>query len=518
VKLKSSLLCGVSVIALMATPAAAQQIQQSINGGLVTYAPGGPATSAGGIFDSINSAVAGGGTTLSLQSFASQQAANDINVIGGPSSFVSLGSAFQVQQSAGVHTPASSSPTPIPASNTNVNLNATNTISATTTSNLLSTTTVGGSQSGLNTLNLANFRPSNGSSGTISQTANMPVIGTNNTMTASSTVGPTSVDGQGGVQSAGTIVNSASVALPTAGFTAEVAALNQVAKAPDLTSTNTATATVTGGVVDPTVKNLGQVASIDLNAMKFFDGSTSSSGVVSANAIVGGEQLLRSQVDGLNTVPSAFKVGNLAKADAATSAAAGGPVSVSNVAQGGSVNINSVSGGAGTNLTATLLSQTANTNQVAISGTGVTPVTTAFAVGTAVVNAMQANTNTGSATITGPTGLLTQSFAGKVNSVSTGGSVSGDITQSANDQTVKLGNLAEATTSSGRSVVSGVTQSLGQSFNTVNAGGSASSLMLNQTAGNVSIATNNRQAATGTSSAQIGGGAQLSSNAVNVVK
>jgi len=517
VKLKSILLSGVSVVALMATPAAAQQIQQSIVGGTATYTPPGVgipgSLTSTSIFDSINSAVAGSGATLSMQSFASQQAANDINVIGGPSSFVSLGSTFQVQQSAGTNTGLVGATT-----NTNVNLNATNTISATTTSPLLSTTTVGGNQSGLNTLNLANFGPSNGASGTISQTANMPVIGTNNTMSATSTVGPTSVDGKGGLQSAGTIVNSASVALPTAGFTAEVSALNQVAKAPDLTSTNTATATVTGGIVDPTVKNLGQVASIDLNAMKFFDGSTSSGGVASANAIVGGAQSLTSQNDGANVVASAFKVGNLAKADADTAATAGGPVNVSNVAQGGSLNINSVAGGAGTNLTATLLSQTANTNQVAISGTGVTPVTTAFAAGTAIVNAMQANTNTGSATITGPTGLLTQSFAGKVNSVSTGGSVSGDITQSANNQTVKLGNLAEATTDSGRSVVSGVTQSLGQSFNTVNAGGSASNLMLNQTAGNVSIATNNRQAATGTSSAQIGGGAQLSSNAVNVVK
>jgi hypothetical protein len=505
----------------MATPAAAQQIQQSIAGDTVTYAAGPPATrtSTGGIFDSINSAVTATGSTLSMQSFASQQAANDINVIGGPSSFVSLGSSFLVQQSAGTNTPYIAGPPVVNATNTNVTLNATNTISATTTSPLLSTTTVGGSQSGLNTLNLANFRPSNGSSGTISQTANMPVIGTNNTMTASSTVGPTSVDGQGGLQSAGTIVNSASVALPTAGFTAEVAALSQVAKAPDLTSTNTATATVTGAVVDPTVKNLGQVASIDLNAMKFFDGSTSSGGVVSANAIVGGAQSLTSQIDGANlVVPSAFKVGNLAKADAATSAAAGGPVSVSNVAQGGSVNINSVSGGAGTNLTATLLTQTANTDQVAITGTGVAPVSGPITGAPAIVNAMQANTNTGSATITGPTGLLTQSFAGKVNSVSTGGSVSGDITQSANDQTVALANLAEATTSSGRSVVSGVTQSLGQSFNTVNAGGSASNLMLNQTAGNVSIATTNLQTAQGTRSAQIGGGAQLSSNAVNVVK
>ena len=516
-KLKSTLLCGVSVIALMATPAAAQQIQQSIVGGTYTAGVGGAPGSTTSIFGSINSAVAPTGSTLSMQSFANQQAANDINVIGGPSSFVSLGSSFLVQQSAGTSTPPVAPATT--TANTNVQLDATNTISATTTSSLLSTTTVGGSQSGLNTLNLANFVPSNGSSGTISQTANMPVIGTTNTMSASSTVGPTSVDGKGGLQSAGTIVNSASVALPTAGFTAEVAALSQVAKAPDLTSTNTATATVTGGVVDPTVKNLGQFASIDLNAMKFFDGSTSSGGVVSANAIVGGAQSLTSQVDGANiTVPSAFKVGNLAKADADTAPLAGGPVSVSNVAQGGSLNINSVAGGAGTSLTATLLSQTANTNQVAITGTGVTPVTTAFAAGTAVVNAMQANTNTGSATITGPTGLLTQSFAGKVNSVSTGGSVSGDITQDAKNQTVKLGNLAEATTDSGRSVVSGVTQSLGQSFNTVNAGGSASNLMLNQTAGNVSIATNNRQAATGTSSAQIGGGAQLSSNAVNVVK
>jgi len=466
VNLKSTLLCGVSVLALMATPAAAQQISDF---------------------------------------------------------------AFQVNQSAGsVATTTPSAPA------TAVTLQAGNILEGLTSSSLLSTATVGGSQSALNTLNSASLLPMAGTEGTISQTAFSPLIETKNTIRSSTTAGPTSVDGQGGLQSAGSILNSASAAIPTVGGSLQISALNQVAKSPNITSTNSAVAEVTGAIVDPSVRNLGQVASINLNSMSFSDGSTiSSGGVISpatANVTIGGEQKLQPQT----TTASSFTIANKALADAITAPAAGGPVSVTNVAQGGALNINTVSGGPGTNLTASLLSQSAADDQVVVAGTGVTASSTAGALayggvfGTpvtaptpsspAIVNSMQAATNSGSATVTGPTGVLTQSFAGKVNSVSTGGNISGDITQSAGTQTVGLVNLAEAHTGAGRALVSGVSQSLGQSFNTVQAGGSVAGLTLSQTAADLTIATANVQSAQGSNNAQILGGSQQSVNSVNVVK
>jgi len=403
---------------------------------------------------------------------------------------------------------------------TSVTLQSLNTIAAENGGPLLGTAMSGGSQNAGNILNSADLGAA--TSALISQTAVLPTLGAGNTISASAVFGPVVVNGGGGQQAATNMLNAASVALPTAGFTADVT-LNQIAKAPTIGSTNTASAAVLGGAVDPMVKNLGQIASINLNSMALPDGSTVTNGVVTpvaAIATLSGTQSLRSDPAVAGPVVSAFTIGNTASA-LATAANASGPVGVENVAQGGSLTINTVTGGSGTSLSAGLFEQSVASNEVNVNGVDVTAVpagaVSAGFLGGQTVNLQLAATNSGTAGVTGPANLLAQSYVGNVNSIATGGTISGDVNQKANDQTTNLGNLALADTTAGRAAISGVSQSLKQSFNTVDAG-ALGGLALSQTAGNLSIGSANYLGANGTTSATIGGGSQQTVNAVNVLK
>ena len=215
-----------------------------------------------------------------------------------------------------------------------------------------------------------------------------------------------------------------------------------------------------------------------------------------------------------------------------------GTAAVSGVTQQASFGLNNVFGSststtAGTGAVSLVLSNTADpgagfTQTVVGSTEALAGPTGDFGnVFPNVINGIAANVGTGSASITGSTTALTQSFLNQQNSISTGGSLSGTATQNASDFTslsagpvpsVGYGNVAFADVGTGPASITNVSQNMTQSLNTVSAGAASSGLTLNQNADLINLGSNNAQVASGSSSATISGAQQFASTSVNVAQ
>jgi hypothetical protein len=132
--------------------------------------------------------------------------------------------------------------------------------------------------------------------------------------------------------------------------------------------------------------------------------------------------------------------------------------------------------------------------------------------------------------VTGSATTLTQGFGLQLNSLSTGGSLSGVATQAAaniNEGTVYSGgngvqpvlgmaNVTVANANTGTATITNVSQRMDQSVNTAGAGTGATGLTLTQLGGNIQLGSNNVQVAAASTSATITGAQQVANTGLNV--
>ena len=361
-------------------------------------------------------------------------------------------------------------------------------------------------------------------------------------------------------------------------LTANTLTLTQKMTAPNtIYAINTAIAnavTSASSQLDPSVQNLGQISFLGVSNLGL--AGTGQGTVPSAGdglTLDGSQTTLTSPANGVNNLlaylgnTAVAYAGNPATANLANAFGAFNPAilsngiaSVSGVTQNTTVNLNTVyqlADNPATDLNlansanaAAGFTQTANGATVNVQLIGNTPFVNAG--DTVAFNAILANSNIGSASISG---VSSQAFTNLQNALGAGGTLSGKATQTAvaftpaaawlggrlttlgapaalgtaynNGATFGAGyaNVAIADTISGPSSVTGLTQTMDQSLNSVT-GGSANGLTLNQVAGgsasanaanNVNLASNNLQVALGSTTAAISGASQSVSQSLNTM-
>lgn len=549
---KISLYLGATALALvLGAPAFAQTVITQENGSSVV-----PSQS------DINTAVilAPGS---SVSSFAAQTASTLYNAVG-PTGSVGLDDPYTIDQAAGTFNTTGG------VVHDTVNSTAVNIIGAGNDAySGLSDVSAGGNQSASNAVNLANFAPPAASTGTLTQVVGTATLNATNRMFGVVNNGNVSVigtDGNGGAgfqQAVGTL-NTAGVylTLPSSG-NGDATDLTLTQKLTDdnsVTAVNSAIAnSIASGstILDPSVQNIDQSSAIGVNQLDFAT-ATDSSATVGLDGAQNGITTLAGTND-VGTLTN--EIGNTAVAyagpidttgyDLFSSATGSGSASVSGVTQNASFGLNNVFGDAGTSIAlSNTLSPEAGFTQ-SVDGTATSggstlagPTGSYGNVYPNVINGIAARADSGSASITGvaraqASDPFTQSFLNQQNSVATGGTLSGSLTQNASDFAplaggtitgVNLGNgdtsltadsgyynVAIADVNTGPSSITDVSQDMTQSLNTVQAAPS-SGLSLAQNATNVGLASNNLQLASGSSNATISGAQQLLNTSVNIAQ
>ena len=491
-----------------------------------------------------------------VSSILGQESTNVANGVGTMGAF-GVGSPYTVSQTAGVPSTSTLFGPPI-LSQEAVNVNA-----AQSTAPALSNVTVGGNQLASNAVNLANIAPIAASTGVVGQIVSNANLQASNTMNATVTNGNASVIGADGSGGAG--FQTASGSLNTGGALVTRSTdlkLNQMlGDANTVTAINSAIANSTASgstLLDPSVQSLNQSSMVGINQMGF----ASANGAATVG-LSGGQNGTTPQ-DGIFPDRLQVTIGNTAVAFTGTPApdynigsnvAGNGIATISGVTQNASFGLNNVSGGA--NVSINLAAGAAPVVDPGVPGYGFAfgpadgftqsvdgrflgnspingpnqPVYTASSnVLDGVVNGIAARTNTGSSSISGVQGTLTQGYNAQVNSLTTGGTLAGTATQAAtNIQQTNLvygqspipvigyANAVVADTVAGPASITNVSQRMDQTINlAASSGTGAGGLALTQTGGNIQLGSNNVQVALGSSSAAITGAQQLANSALNV--
>ena len=424
-----------------------------------------------------------------------------------------------------------------------VEQNAVNTNIAGSNASAVANVTVGGNQLASNLTNFANIAPGAGSTGAIGQIAGNTELFASNTMLATVQNGNASIVGANGLGGAG--FQTAAGALNTGGVLvtdSTALKLNQeVIDRNTITATNSAIANaVASGLptLDPSISTLNQKSSIGVNQMTFTSvagpASVALSGAQNGPVSLNNDSLLgtlgNTAVAFTGTPAPGYNIGTNAPGD--------GIAVISGVTQNASFGLNNVSGGTGVSISlaagagapppAIPLGFTQTVDGLALGGDPV--VTAPGNVLPGVVNGIAARTNTGSSTVTGVQGTLTQNYNMQLNSITTGGTLAGTATQTASDilQTAPVytggplpvigyANAVVADTVAGPSTITNVSQRMDQTINlAASTGTGAGGLNLTQTGNNIALSSNNVQAALGSTSATIAGAQQLANSALNV--
>jgi hypothetical protein len=482
-----------------------------------------------------------------VSSIETQEGTNLANTVGFGGA-VGVTSPYSISQTAGA-------PSISAFGNPLVIQNAANQNSATSTAPALSDVTVGNTQTATNALNFANIATPSGAIGSISQIVSNAAVNASNAMSATAQNGNASVIGAGAGQTANSLFNTGNAVVTTS---TDLTIKQRLGDANSLSATNSAIANSLAGsnILDPSVQTLKQSSSVDVNRM-----SLASSNGAAAVSLTGSQNGTTPQ-DGV--LPDRFQVtvGNTAAAftgvnngsyNIGTSNPGNGVSTISGVTQNAGFGLNNVSGGANVSIAMQL-------NPTPVIDAGPPPYGFAFVPGDGftqsvdgtfignapgnlgqpvytpagnvlggVVNGIAARTNTGSSSVTGAPATLTQGYSMAINTINTGGSLSGLGTQAAKgiQQTnsvytqgpLPIGGYANAVVADatfGPATIKDVSQSMDQTINLAKAGGTAPGLALAQTGSDIRLASNNVQVAQGSTSATISGAQQGANSGLNV--
>lgn len=478
-------------------------------------------TDVGGVLQDQSNSIVVNAPGVSATAVGSQTIRNEANVVG-PTAFVGVSDQFTIEQGAGVAPGQVTGP---------VTQSATNVISANgITPSVVANVVAGGNQSAGNVVNSVNVVPLANATGSIVQNSTGSTLTATNAMSATVQNGNSVVNGSNGssagFQNAFGTINTVGLSVTTG---ATVALDQKLGGVNSVTATNSAVAnTIASGstTLDPAVQNIAQTSQIGVNQAAVSGAGTT--------VLTGGQSTLGGLETNLTFGNTA--VGYTGAVGSPTygigSAAPGNGVAVvSGVTQQASLGLNNVEGGAGVNLSL-------DPGAVALGAgftqsTDGTDITVATPTGNLpnVVNGMAARTNEGSATISGvartqASDAFTQSLSNQQNTLSTGGTLSGTLTQSASNVTQGgaaaggyvtpgLTNAVVAEANVGPGAINNVSQNANQSFNAASGVGTGTGLTLNQTATNLTVGNGNVQVASGTNSANISGAVQLSSLSAN---
>ena len=482
-----------------------------------------------------------------VSSIETQESTNLANTVGFGGA-VGVASPYSISQTAGA-------PSISAFGNPLVIQNAVNQNSATSTAPALSDVTVGNTQTATNALNFTNIAPPSGSTGSISQIVSNAAFNASNAMSATAQNGNASVIGAGAGQTATSMFNTGYAVVNTS---TDLTIKQRLGDANSISATNSAIANSLSGsnILDPSVQNLKQSSSVDVNRM-----SLPSSNGAAAVSLTGSQNGTTPQ-DGV--LPDRFQVtvGNTAAAftgvnngsyNLGTNASGNGISTISGVTQNAGFGLNNVSGGANVSIAMQLNPTPVNDAGTPLYGFAFVPgdgftqsvdgtfignapgkvgqpvYTPAANVLDGVVNGMAARTNTGSSSVTGTPATLTQGYSMAINTINTGGSLSGLGTQAAKgiQQTnsvymqgpLPIGGYANAVVAdatNGPATIKDVSQSMDQTINLAKAAGTAPGIALAQTGSDIRLASNNVQVALGSSSATISGAQQGANSALNV--
>ena len=499
--LRKTLLASVSVIGFaIAAPAMAQTVLN-------------PQQATGTLDQSGTQTITTTATGLNALAAGNQFNSNGINLLGNGTTALSVSSNFTFGQVIGSIDPVA---TP---STTTLTQSALNTISATGSTANGTAALIGGGQSALNSANSATFALLADATGTLQQAINTDLTAASsftatNTIGADGPSGQASILGNGFGQVANTSLNSAAFL----GAGAATIGLDQ--KAPtgtvNATQTNIAAASVANAgnpVIDPSITNLSQTAGFSLNTV-------AGQGATTLTLTNGGSDVGQNASFATgSTIESANSQTALTGAAATPS---NGLVQISGASQSNGLTLNTVSNTGATTFgdLAAGFTQAVDLSNVTLSA----PIGVTYGAGTNTVatassaNLLVASTGAGNASVAGSSSALTQANSVNLNNVSSGGLVSGTLAQSTTGAVApaSLANTALALTGVGSATLTNVSQSQGQSLNTLSGAGAAS-LDAQQTADSVTLGANNVQTAqTALGVATIGGGLQGASSSVNV--
>lgn len=470
-------------VALAAQPAMAQTV---VN--LSTLDPGSPGSAATNL-DLLNSATAlsTGGLFPGAVSALSQSAANRVNTLGigadgavVPMVFGTQGAATGTAPSVEINTIASAYRTPGTEGATSATIGNLNAAVSGAVNPIVGGTgnqpwtggygaaaggaLASGGQSGINTLNAVGAQLAGGTSVALSQLPGAPGTGgavaqggalnlsTVNTMLAYTTAGSATVAGGTGGQVAAQGFNSASLAGNGLTVAAQQLANGLSAAETGLQSVNRAlafSANNTAASVDPTVRDLGQVATVGVNALALSgSGGTTLSGTQS---IAGASGLPRPVV---------------ANQVAASTIGAGGfmPEASGAAWTGFAATVAAGMPAPGSYTTSALLNQAGGTAQRGAGDVGVTSVSQTQATSMNTATATGGSLGFGPAGFSQVTGVV--DLATPIDPATTGGV-----------------NSVRAETNVGRAALLAVGQGFGTAFNTLSASGDATGTLSQSSAG-----------------------------------
>lgn len=545
----SKYLGATAIMAALAMPAYAQTViiqdnpasTQFSGNGLVIFSPG-----------TIVNAIGG------------QEAVNITTGVGTMGAF-GVAPSYTIQQTTGAQSTSA-------LFNPLVEMSAINVIEAVGTGPALSNVVAGGNQLASNSVNVANIAPLPAGTldvGVIGQSVANAGLLAINTMAATVQNGNASVIGSDGLGGAG--FQDAYGSLNTAGVLVSRVTnlkLEQVlGDANTVVATNSAIAnSIASGMtmIDPSVSSLNQSSVVGINQLALASAGYTPTSPTSATVNLSGAQNGTTPQDGFFPDRLQVTIGNSAAAytgpfspdyNIGSNAPGNGIASVTGVTQNAGFGLNNVSGGAGVSLvlsagampvvdpgmpTYGFAFTPADGFTQSIDGTyiGHSPIngptqlvyTPDANVLPGVVNGIAARTDVGTASVTGSATALTQGFGLQLNSLSTGGSLSGVATQAAaniNEGTVYSGgngvqpvlgmaNVTVANANTGTATITNVSQRMDQSVNTAGAGTGAPSLTLTQLGGNIQLGSNNVQVAAASTSATITGAQQVANTGLNV--
>ena len=559
---KKWLMASSGIALVLASPAFAQSVNQNtftIEGTLVA-----PTVNANPISSTINNNMTANSLGTTITSVGSQAGTNQVNAVGATNPLF-LSDSYAINQAAGGGFTYSGPNNGGPSVSGeliagSVSQTTANTIGATSGSNAISSALAGGNQSAINNTNSAFFAPAIGGAGSLTQAGGAITSTTSNSMTATVNNGNTFIQGSNGTapgfQTAITTLNTATLqqgagltAAPSSTPTSTLTLNQKVFANTELGATNSAIANSIASLptLDPSVSNLNQSAAIGANQLSlasasFTSGSTTTL-VPSQVSLLGGQNLNSSVTGGPAAAAPSLTLGNTAMSFSGSLVAAetdgtvpsvttDGIARVSGVTQSATLGLNNVVGGAGTSIDfANMEAPATGFVQSASLAAGTTPYTLAVptvnsggvggisTIGTGgTINLAAAVTRTGNSSITGSPTDLTQSFRIDTNTIATGGSSTGIVTQTASDLSPNadpLQNLAVASSTNGISSLTNVSQLGSQNVNSFASGG-AVNLALNQTSSDLTLQNLNTQTATGSLNSNITGAAQLGNLSLNV--
>ena len=562
---KSHLLSTTAVLLVMSGPAFAQSVNQN------TFTVTATGVQDSGVINSqINNNLTANSLGTIITGVGSQAGTNQVNAVGGTSP-LSLGDSFAINQAAGggfAYTgPNNGGPSgTFPSIAGSVTQNTANTIGATSGSNAISAALGGGNQSAINSTNSALFAPAIGGVGSVTQAGGAVTSSASNAITSTVNNGNALIQGSNGsaagFQTAATTLNTATLqqgagltGAPSGTPTSTLTLGQKIFPTPTRSATNSAIANSIASLpsLDPSVSGLNQSSSVGANQLSLASAgytSGSSTTVVPSLVNLGGSQNLNAP----NNVPQqaiapgvlSVKIGNTAAAYAGAlgtiptpAAAADGTSQISGMKQTASLGLNNVVGGSATSIDfSNAVDPATGFTQNASLGTGAagSPVTLTVPTfntgagasitgvgGAGTVNLLAAGTRTGNSNITGSSSELTQAFRTDVNTISTGGSTTGIVTQNAANLAPTgaqspMQNLANASSANGVSTLTNVSQAGSQNVNSFGAGAGGVNLALNQTSTGTNLSNSNDQVAAGSTRSAITGAVQLGNLSLNTAQ